>query len=64
MPNPLNTIASIGNINTPVPMTLFGTEAPFLRPNQAKIQDGDRWFNQETKEESIYYQGEWINLSK
>ena len=64
MPNPLNTIASIGNINTPVPQTLFGESAPAYRSNDADLQNGDRWFNTSTQQESIYYQGQWILLSK
>jgi hypothetical protein len=66
MPNPLNTIASIGAINMPVPTTLIVDKEPVFRDREKKIplQNGDRWFNPETVEEHIYYQGQWILLSK
>ena len=64
MPNPLNTIASIGAINMPVPTTLITDTEPAYRDadNRVPLQDGDRWFNPEAVREHIYYQGQWISL--
>ena len=66
MPNPLNTIASIGAVNMPVPTTLITDEKPTFRDTDKKVhlQNGDRWFNPTTIEEHIYYQGQWVLLSK
>ena len=59
MPNPLNTIASIGSINTPIPQTQIGNTTPTTREGGQPLQDGDRWFNPDDNQESIYYQNEW-----
>ena len=64
MPNPLNTIASIGSINTPVPVTVIKQEEPIFRDNGSPLRDGDRWFAPTEVKEYIYYTGQWLSLSK
>jgi len=64
MPNSLNTIASIGSINTPVPQTQMGPTAPTTRSGGQPLQNGDRWFNTDTSSESFYYDGQWVVISQ
>ena len=58
----LNTIASIGSINTPIPQTQISSTAPTTREGGQPLQDTDRWFNPDTKVESIYYQSQWVSI--
>ncbi len=64
MPNSLNTIASIGSINTPIPQTQTGNTAPTTRSGGQPLQNGDRWFNTDTSSESFYYDGQWVDISQ
>lgn len=55
----LNTIASIGSINTPFPQTVISSTEPTTRASGAPLQEGDRWYNPDDDGESIYYNGKW-----
>jgi hypothetical protein len=64
MSNPLNTIASIGSVNTPIPVTIIKQTKPLFRDNGAPLRDADRWFDPVEVKEYIYHIGKWLSLSK
>ena len=61
--NPLNTIASIGAINQPIPFFIVSSVEPTQRQEGVALVQGDRWFNPDNNEEHVYVNGKWELVS-
>ena len=61
--NTLNTIASIGAINQPIPFFIVSSVEPTQRQEGVPLVQGDRWFNPDNNEEHVYVNGKWELVS-
>ena len=52
--NPITTIASVGTVSTPIPVTIVSTTAPTERVNGGELQQGDTWWDPQNTDEYLY----------
>lgn len=62
-PRPTLTIASVGVSPIPITTTIVSDEPPTYRTNGGDLLTGDRWFDNSSKLERIFINGEWTNIN-
>ena len=66
--NPVTTIASVGTVSTPIPVTISSTTEPTARPNGGTLMQGDNWWDPDTETEYVWILdnqgvGAWYKVS-
>ena len=52
--NPITTIASVGTVSTPIPITISSTAQPTTRPNGGALMQGDNWWDLANSKEYVW----------
>ena len=63
MARPYLTVASIGVTPNPINVFILSDSEPEFRDNGGDLQQGDRWYNQSQRVESIFIDDRWTLTS-
>lgn len=63
MARPYLTVASIGVTPSPINVFILSDSEPEFRDNGGDLQQGDRWYNQSLRVESIFIDERWTLTS-